>query len=108
MRQRVSYSILLLIYCLLPHSSLNAVDTQARAAIDFGSGAIKIFVALVDTNTNRIVGRPLMEQQIYLSLTEDTAAHNGYISEEAERCAMCTLDQIKEDAFAAAFQAGKH
>jgi exopolyphosphatase/pppGpp-phosphohydrolase len=41
-------------------------------------------------------------------LTEDTAAHNGYISEGAEQFALCILTQLKEDAFAAAVKAGKN
>jgi exopolyphosphatase/pppGpp-phosphohydrolase len=77
-----------------------------RAAIDFGSGAVKIQIAEVDTEENRIVGETLLAKYIPLGLTEDVATHNGFISEEMAQKAISILRGFKEDALNAAISNG--
>ncbi len=77
-----------------------------RAAIDFGSGAVKIQMAIVDTETNRMVGKPLLAKYVPLDLSEDVAAHDGYISEEMSTKALSILNELKEEALVVAHREG--
>ncbi|MBN4066502.1 hypothetical protein JYU14_00250 [Simkania negevensis] len=71
-----------------------------HAAIDFGSGAVKIQAAFVEGG--RVIGRPLLAKYVSLSLTEDVAAHGGRISEEMQRRAVEILQGFKDEAKEAA------
>jgi len=75
--------------------------TAVRGAIDFGSGAVKIAVAAVDTEENRLTTKPLLLTFKPLHLTEDVASHEGRISEEMQEQALNTLREFKEQALAA-------
>ncbi len=79
---------------LIPAHSVETV----RAAIDFGSGAIKIQVAVVETETSNIVGKPLLATYQPLMLTEDVANHEGHISPEMASKALEILQGFKESA----------
>lgn len=89
------------IYFLLPllHCSTLFCAEQVRAAIDFGSGAVKIQVVVVETEENRLVGDPLLATYIPLNLTEDVAKNNGRISDEIEKQALEILSHFKDLAF---------
>jgi exopolyphosphatase/pppGpp-phosphohydrolase len=76
-------------------------ENQVRAAIDFGSGGIKIMEAEIDPDAGRIVGQPLLNTWTKLKLTEDVAAHNGLISPEMEAKAISILRGFQEAAYAA-------
>lgn len=69
-----------------------------RAAIDFGSGAIKIQVNVVDLITNQLLAEPLLSTYAILYLTEDMAKHGGMISEAMEHQALAILERFKEEA----------
>ncbi|MCE5318888.1 MAG: hypothetical protein LLG04_16190, partial [Parachlamydia sp.] len=73
-------------------------ERAVRAAIDFGSGSVKIQVALMD--------QPLLKKTIPLSLSEDVASHGGSISEEMKSKAQTILQTFKEEALAAAASRG--
>ena len=72
-------------------------QSTVRAAIDFGSGAIKIQAAVVDIEKNCLIGEPLLERFVPLGLTEDVAAHDGYISDEMQQRAFEVLRSFKEE-----------
>lgn len=72
--------------------------TTCRAAIDFGSGAIKIQVNVVDLITNQLMADPLLSKYAILYLTEDMAKHAGRISEAMEHQASAILQSFKEEA----------
>lgn len=84
---------------------LSAQDVM-RAAIDFGSGAVKIQMAVVDTQENRIVGKPFLAKYIPLALTEDVATHDGHISEDMAKKALNILRGFKEEALTIATYEG--
>lgn len=85
-------------------TNLLSADT-VRAAIDFGSGAVKIQVAEVNTKENR-VGESLLGKYIPISLTEDVTTHNGFISEEMIQKTIIILKGLKEEAINAATHKG--
>lgn len=107
---RLMIWMLLLALCFLAANSLIAAQetrvkanncqrqTEMRAAIDFGSGAIKMQVGRVDIKAGRIVDKPLIEKHLSLNLTEDVAMHGGRISEEMQRKALAILQQLKKEA----------
>lgn len=76
------------------------------AAIDFGSGAIKIQMAAIDTDRNPAIGMPLLSKYISLGLTEDVASHAGHISQEMAQEALRVLCGFKEEAQRIAAQKG--
>lgn len=81
----------------LESSSESAVQQQvSRAAIDFGSGAIKMQVANIDPLSNQV--ETLLTKQISINLTEDIASHNGTISPELIKKCYDILSQMKVDA----------
>ncbi|PJD97004.1 MAG: hypothetical protein CK425_04380 [Parachlamydia sp.] len=84
-----------------------AAQSIVRAAIDFGSGAVKMQVGMVDIENNCIHGTPLLTKQISLGLTEDVAAHAGYISAEMEQKALDVLRDFKGAALVAAAREGQ-
>jgi hypothetical protein len=61
----------------LSAQDIKSTQSTVRAAIDFGSGAVKIQMAVVDTQENRIIGKPLIAKYVPLGLTEDVATHEG-------------------------------
>ena len=106
-------AIFLILLIAIPLSNLtaqNIVVPQKQiailAAIDFGSGAVKMQVGMVDIKNNRIFNT-LLEKHISLNLTEDVASHEGCISEEMQKRALTILKQLKEEAEAAARILGK-
>lgn len=94
-----------LILCSVVNLPLSAQNT-ARAAIDFGSGAVKIQMVEVDAEENRIVGESLLAKYVPLGLTEDVAMHDGFISEAMYQKAINILQGFKEEALEAAARAG--
>lgn len=76
-----------------------------RAAIDFGSGAIKFQLAYVDIQSNRII-RTLFLRYYPLLLTEDVIAHGGCISPGMEQQSLNTLQKIQEEALSQSFEKG--
>lgn len=107
--RRKAYFLLLFFLLIIPQTGAQRQElvnqTEVRAAIDFGSGVVKMQVAVVDKNKNRIIGKPLLSKRINLSLTEDVAANNGRISKEMEKKALSILSTFKEEAEKAARQA---
>lgn len=77
---------------------MSSAEAIARAAIDFGSGAVKIQMAAIDPDENQIVSDPLLAKYTPLSLTEDVASHNGYISPEIAEMAFNILQEFKKEA----------
>lgn len=77
-----------------------------RAAIDFGSGAVKIQMAEVNTKENRVISESLLGKYIPISLMEDVTAHNGFISEEMIKKTLTILKGLKEEAVAIAVNKG--
>jgi exopolyphosphatase/pppGpp-phosphohydrolase len=88
---------MIMLICMTLASSLSA---DIRAAIDFGSGAVKIQAAEVDADG--LVHPPLLAKFIVLNLTEDAARNNGSISLEMEQKAMKILRELKREAIEAA------
>lgn len=78
-------------------------ERTVRAAIDFGSGSVKIQVALAN---EPLADEPLLKKTIPLSLSEDVVAHGGCISEEMKSKAQTILKTFKEEALAAASSRG--
>lgn len=78
----------------------------ACAAIDFGSGSLKIQMSLVDPNMRQLVGAPLLSKHHSLGITEDVSKNNGNISKQMEDEAVLTLMQFKEEAQKIAFDSG--
>ena len=74
-----------------------SADT-VRAAIDFGSGAVKIQMAEVNTKENRVAGESLLGKFVPLGLTEDVTTHNGFISDEMIQKSIIILKELKEEA----------
>jgi len=69
-----------------------------RGAFDFGSGKIKIQVAVVDQDTQKIVST-LLVKDIIVKLSEDAAHHpEGMFSEEIQQKALTAAKQLKEEA----------
>lgn len=68
---------------------------QVRAAIDFGSGTVKLQVAKVQGGK---VTEKLLATYTTLSLTEDVAAHNGVISSGMQEKALEILGGFMRDA----------
>lgn len=95
---------ILLLCCF--HLSAFGDDPAIRAAIDFGSGAVKIQMAVVDTVEKRIIGKPLFAKYVPLGLMEDVAAHDGFISEEMQQKALTILQGFEKEALAVAGDAG--
>lgn len=80
-------------------------QTAARAAIDWGSGAIKINSSLIDLESQQIVGESLLSDYVLLDLTEDVA-NLGSIGPEMAQKGMTILAGLKEQTLAAAAEAG--
>lgn len=99
--KQLKYILITLILCGVVNLSLSA-QNAVRAAIDFGSGAVKIQMVKVDTEENRIVGESLLAKYVPLGLTEDVATHDGFISEEMKQKATNILTGFKEEALKAA------
>lgn len=102
MKKFKSYLFLLLLHFLSSSSYLPATEGVARAAIDFGSGAVKIQTAVVDPENNCMIGTPMLAKFTKLSLTEDVAQHDGRISEQMEATALTILQGFKKEAMEAA------
>lgn len=79
---------------------------RLRAAFDFGSGSIKIQIALIDPSIPKMLGEPLMLKYVPLTLSEDVASHEGYISIEMEEKANEVLAKFKKEAQAIAASKG--
>ncbi len=79
-------------------SCLSLVQPQEslRAAVDFGSGAVKILVAPAE------MGEPLLATYRPLNLKEDLAINGGEISERTAEVALSILREFKEQATLAA------
>jgi len=77
-----------------------------RAAIDVGSGAVKIQMAVVDPEENLIIGKPLVAKYVPLGLIEDVATHDGCISEEMRQKALSILRGFKEEVLGVAAREG--
>ncbi len=90
----------------LIEESLVQKKIPVRAAIDFGSGSIKIQAAPIDPSKQQIHGTPLLLKYSPLSLSEDIASHDGYISIEMQQKANEILSKFKEEALAAAVSKG--
>jgi exopolyphosphatase/pppGpp-phosphohydrolase len=82
-------------------TTLSAQDSM-RAAIDFGSGAIKIQMAVV--KENRL--HPLLTKYTSIGLVEDVATHEGRISDEKSQLALKILHGFKEEALQIAAREG--
>jgi hypothetical protein len=68
---------------------------KTRAAVDLGSGTIKMQAALVDTRSNTLLEPPFYSKYLPLSLTEDAAINAGYISDKAIQSAIDILELLK-------------
>jgi len=79
-------------------TSSNLRQIAIRAAIDFGSGAVKMQVSKVNVDENRLICGPLLSKYTPLLLTEDVATHQGYISDEMQDQSLRILRQFKEEA----------
>lgn len=90
----------------LIEESLVGKEASLRAAIDFGSGSIKIQTALIDSSGLKRVGEPLMLKYVPLTLSEDVASHDGYISIEMQQKASEILAKFKEEALDTAVSKG--
>ncbi|HEX2583141.1 MAG TPA: DUF952 domain-containing protein [Chlamydiales bacterium] len=90
----------------LIEESLVRKGASLRAAIDFGSGSIKIQTAHMDLASQKIVGEPLMLKYVPLTLSEDVASHGGYISIQMQQKALVTLAKFKEEVLAIAASKG--
>lgn len=77
-------------------------NREIRAAIDFGSGALKIQMNEVDPAKGRILGEPLIAKFTGVDLTENVAANNGSISETVAEKALNILQAYKQEALAIA------
>jgi hypothetical protein len=71
-------------------------EIVTRAAIDWGSGSVKVQVSEVDTDANRLIGEPLLSYQLDLFLTLDVAEHGGVISPGMQDQAIAMMRAIKE------------
>jgi len=100
------FKLILAALILCSFVAVNAQDVTMRAAIDFGSGAVKIQMATVDTDENCIIGKPFLAKHTPLGLTEDVAAHGGCISEEMTQKALDILRGFKEEALMIASHEG--
>jgi exopolyphosphatase/pppGpp-phosphohydrolase len=87
----------LLSLSLLLSSTLSA-ETVARVAIDWGSGSIKTQMHLVDTESNQLVGQPLLLYITPLALTEDVENHGGAVSPEMQAIALEHLKAMQYSA----------
>lgn len=85
---------------------VKSMGHMVRAAIDFGSGTVKIQMAVVDTEKNRIIGQPFIAKYVPLGLTEDVATHDGRISETMAQKALSILRGFKEEALMVAAREG--
>lgn len=103
--KQLKYIFITLILCGVINFPLSA-ENIVRAAIDFGSGVVKIQMVEIDTEENRIVGESLLAKYIPLGLTEDVATHDGLISEEMKQKAISILHGFKEEALNAAAREG--
>lgn len=103
---KLIFSMILCCAFVFVNHGLVALE-EVRAAIDFGSGAVKYQVGIVDTDDNKIVGEPLLIKQVSLNLTEDVAANGGSISEAMEKQGMIILSALKDEAQVAASQIGQ-
>jgi exopolyphosphatase/pppGpp-phosphohydrolase len=91
---------------LMMSSVTLTAGTVARAAIDWGSGAVKINTSIVDTDNQQLVGEPLFVDYRALCLTEDVESHQGKISPEMIQKGLDLLADYKKQALAAAAAAG--
>ena len=80
--------------------------TAVYAAIDFGSGTIKVQTSRVDKVKNEILGQPLLYNYESLFLMEDIALHEGFISEEMQNRAIKIINQFKSESIRLAMEAG--
>lgn len=101
--KRLKYMFIALFIYGIALTNLLSADT-VRAAIDFGSGAVKIQVA--EVKDNRMVGESLLGKYIPISLTEDVTAHHGFISEEMIQKTLLILKDLKEEAIQVATHKG--
>lgn len=85
---------------------VNSKKSKMRVAIDFGSGALKVQMAAVDVEENRIIGKPFIAKYVPLGLTEDVAANGGRISEKIAQKALSILHGFKEEALKIAAHEG--
>jgi exopolyphosphatase/pppGpp-phosphohydrolase len=93
-----------LFLCGLANLPLLAQDI-VRAAIDFGSGAVKIQIAEVDNEEN-CIKESYLAKYVSLGLVEDVAIHNGFISDAMVQTAINILQEFKEEALAVAHSKG--
>lgn len=103
-----SYFLALITVCFVLFNDVKAGESIVRAAIDFGSGAVKIQMAVVDTEQNCIIGQPLITKYVSLGLTEDVATHGGRISDEVAQNALYALREFKEEALIVAAREGQN
>jgi len=71
---------------------------ELRAAIELGSGAVRIQMSLVDATLEQIVGTSILATCKAINLTEDVAKHHGIITEAMEQELLKVLSKFKEDA----------
>lgn len=90
----------------LIEASLVKREPYLRAAIDFGSGSIKIQAAPIDPSGQKMLGEPLMLKYVPLTLSEDVASHEGCISIEMQQKASMILAKFKEETLAVAASKG--
>ncbi len=95
-------------FSILNFNAIEAADhkTATRAAIDFGSGSVKIQVNVVDLDDNSLSGQPLLTKYIPLNLTEDVATHGDCISPAMQQQAFSILSKLKQEALTASTQTG--
>lgn len=100
-------TILVILFTLFFNATtVHADQYEVRAAIDFGSGAVKMQVSLVDIDEKRLIGTPLLTKQVSLNLTEDVAANHGSISDGLLIQSLSLLQSLKEEAAKASLDAG--
>lgn len=104
--EQIKYIFLTLFFYGIAITNFSLSADTVRAAIDFGSGAVKIQMAEVNTKENRVVGESLLGKYIPLGLTEDVTTHNGFISEEMIQKTIIILKELKEEAINAATHKG--
>lgn len=108
---KLFFAILLLcgfvaVHLLVYAQDVKSVNPAMRAAIDFGSGSVKIQMAVVDAEEGHIIGKPLIAKNVPLGLIEDVATHGGCISEEMAQKALSILHGFKEEAQMVAVREG--
>lgn len=100
------FFLTLFLYAVLINTFVVEAQVTMRAAIDFGSGAIKIQMAEVNTEENCLVSEIFLAKYVPLGLIEDVAAHEGCISEKMQQKALFILDAFKKEALKIAAEKG--